>query len=209
VRHIRHSFANQEVPLSDYEHLVAGMPGDDPDDHRHAAAAVARAPATIVTANLADFPAEPLAALGVSVVGPDDYPPWVRAGLKVWSDLSESATRFVTGSPRLAATGGAHWDGSAPLFSQFQCFLIYLAGTQPTHCDSSTVLRIRRLGVRIPPSARKCWSQACDAAFESIHPKFVWGHPSSALSFLSDQIVTTRRVGSRARRSSGSDVTAC
>ena len=35
--------------------------------------AVARAPATIIAANLADFPAEPLAALGASVVSPDDY----------------------------------------------------------------------------------------------------------------------------------------
>jgi hypothetical protein len=71
--HIRDSFAGQEVPRSDYEHLVAEMPGDDPDDHPHAAVAVARAPATIISANLADFPAEPLAALGVSVVSPDDY----------------------------------------------------------------------------------------------------------------------------------------
>lgn len=59
----------REVPRPDYAHLVSDMPGDDPDEHRHAAAAVARTPATIVTANLADFPAEHLAALGVSVVG--------------------------------------------------------------------------------------------------------------------------------------------
>lgn len=70
---IRDTFAGQEVPRADYEHLIADMPGKDPDDHCHAAAAVARAPATIITANLADFPAEPLAALGVSVASPDDY----------------------------------------------------------------------------------------------------------------------------------------
>lgn len=49
------------------------MPGRDPADHPHAAAAVARAPSTIVTANTADFPSTPLAELGVIVLRPDDY----------------------------------------------------------------------------------------------------------------------------------------
>jgi len=70
---IRASFAGQDVPRQDYETLIASMPGDDPDDHPHAAAAVARAPATIITENVADFPTKPLAARGVTVRRPNDY----------------------------------------------------------------------------------------------------------------------------------------
>lgn len=70
---IRETFAGQDVPRADYGHLIAEMPGDDLDDHTHAAAAVARAPAAIVTANAVDFPPAQLAAMGVTVVGPDDY----------------------------------------------------------------------------------------------------------------------------------------
>lgn len=70
---IRHGFTGQDVPRRDYEHLIAAMPGKDPDDHPHAAAAAARAPAIIITAKTADFPAEPLAKFGVSVRRPDDY----------------------------------------------------------------------------------------------------------------------------------------
>ena len=71
--HVRAAFAGQDVAHSEYEHLIATMPGDDLDDHLHAAAAVARAPTTIITANVRDFPAAPLEALGVSVRRPDDY----------------------------------------------------------------------------------------------------------------------------------------
>ncbi len=54
---IRAAFADQEVPRQTYSHLIAGMPGDDAADHQHAAAAVAIAPAILLTANLKDFPA--------------------------------------------------------------------------------------------------------------------------------------------------------
>ncbi len=70
---IRASFAGQDVPRQDYETLIASMPGEDPDDHPHAAAAAARAPATIITENVADFPTKPLAARGVTVRRPNDY----------------------------------------------------------------------------------------------------------------------------------------
>lgn len=70
---VRRAFADQEVLRSEYDHLIGTMPGKDPDDHPHAAAAVARAPATIVTANTADFPAESLTEFGVRVQRPDDY----------------------------------------------------------------------------------------------------------------------------------------
>lgn len=71
--HIRSAFVDREVLRDEYDHLTATMTGDDPDDHLHAAAAVARAPATIITENVRDFPAVPLGGLGVSVLRPDDY----------------------------------------------------------------------------------------------------------------------------------------
>ncbi|MGW2083905.1 hypothetical protein [Streptomyces sp. NPDC001880] len=49
------------------------MPGDDPDDRHHAAAVVAAGANTLITWNLADFPAGELAARGVRVVDPDSY----------------------------------------------------------------------------------------------------------------------------------------
>jgi len=70
---IQEFFADARIELSAYEHLINRMPGNDPDDHPHMAAAVAAGANTLVTANLGDFPAEPLAALGVRVVGPDVY----------------------------------------------------------------------------------------------------------------------------------------
>ena len=70
---IRAAFAGQDVARDDYEHLIGSMPGKDPDDHVHAAAAVVRAPCVILTRNVKDFPAEPLAARGVTVCEPDEY----------------------------------------------------------------------------------------------------------------------------------------
>lgn len=52
---IRAAFVGQDVPRDAYEHLIASMPGDDMDDHAHAAAAVVRAPCVILTRNLKDF----------------------------------------------------------------------------------------------------------------------------------------------------------
>jgi predicted nucleic acid-binding protein len=70
---IREYFAESEVPESAYHHLIEQMPGRDPDDQVHMAAAVAGRAAAIVTWNLADFPAEALAAYRVRVCTPDDY----------------------------------------------------------------------------------------------------------------------------------------
>lgn len=70
---IRAVFPDGRVDRSTYEHLVHDMPGEDPDDHPHAAAAVSVAPSVLLTANIADFPAERLERLGVSVQHPDDY----------------------------------------------------------------------------------------------------------------------------------------
>jgi predicted nucleic acid-binding protein len=70
---IREYFADSEVPEPAYVHLIEQMPGKDPDDRVHMAAAVAGHAAAIVTWNLADFPAEDLASRGVRVCTPDDY----------------------------------------------------------------------------------------------------------------------------------------
>ena len=73
VSQIRSTFKGQQILRTDYEHLIAEMPGHDQDDHVHAAAAVAAAPSTLLTANTKDFPAAELAARGVTVRRPDDY----------------------------------------------------------------------------------------------------------------------------------------
>ena len=70
---IRECFAEGEVPESAYAHLVAQMPGGDPDDRIHMAAAIAGGAEAIITWNQADFPAGPLADHGVRVCRPDEY----------------------------------------------------------------------------------------------------------------------------------------
>lgn len=40
---IRTAFVGQDIPRLEYELLIPGMPGHDPDDRVHATAAVARA----------------------------------------------------------------------------------------------------------------------------------------------------------------------
>jgi len=49
------------------------MPGDDPDDRHHSAAAVAAGVGALITWNLSDFPEEDLASRGVRVIDPDSY----------------------------------------------------------------------------------------------------------------------------------------
>jgi predicted nucleic acid-binding protein len=70
---IRDFFAESEVGLAEYEHLVAEMVGKDPADREHMAAAIAGGAEVILTWNRRDFPATPLAARGVRVVDPDTY----------------------------------------------------------------------------------------------------------------------------------------
>lgn len=70
---VRKFFPDSEVPFDSYADLVAGMPGKDPDDRVHMAAAVAGRATHIVTHNLADFPAARLAEHGVTVMDPDTY----------------------------------------------------------------------------------------------------------------------------------------
>lgn len=70
---IRRFFAECEVKESEYAHLVGVMPGDDPDDRHHAAAALVGGAGILITWNLDDFPAEGLAERGLRVLDPDSY----------------------------------------------------------------------------------------------------------------------------------------
>jgi predicted nucleic acid-binding protein len=70
---IREFFPESQVPEGEHARLVAAMPGQDPDDRHHMAAAIAGGASAIVTWNLADFPAGDLAEHGVQVIDPDEY----------------------------------------------------------------------------------------------------------------------------------------
>lgn len=70
---IRSFFAEGHIPREDYAHLVASMPGDDPDDHLHMAAAIAGHADVIVTSDGHDYPRLELARHGIRVLTPDEY----------------------------------------------------------------------------------------------------------------------------------------
>lgn len=71
--HIRTSFADTCVSEDSYKELLAELEGPDPDDLHHIAAAIAGGADTLITWNLADFPAEILGAHGVTATPPDAY----------------------------------------------------------------------------------------------------------------------------------------
>jgi hypothetical protein len=64
-------------------------------------------------------------------------------------------TRFGTGGARPAATEATYCDESIRLSSDFHWLWLYSGGTGGADWDGGTLLRIRRLGFRIPPSAQK------------------------------------------------------
>jgi hypothetical protein len=70
---IRQFFPEGCVAEEAYRHLVSEMPGQDPDDRHHMAAAVAGEASVILTWNRDDFPAETLAGRGIRVMDPDEY----------------------------------------------------------------------------------------------------------------------------------------
>lgn len=70
---IREFFPESEITEAGYSPQVDAMPGNDADDRQHMAAAVFGHAKVIVTWNLADFPAQPLEALGLRVTDPDQY----------------------------------------------------------------------------------------------------------------------------------------
>lgn len=59
--------------VAGYEGLIAGLSLPDPDDRHVLAAAIHGSAETIVTYNLADFPADTLAAHGVQAQHPDEF----------------------------------------------------------------------------------------------------------------------------------------
>ncbi len=51
---IREFFADSRVESSAYEHLIDEMPGNDPDDHHHMAAAIGGRATVLITENIKD-----------------------------------------------------------------------------------------------------------------------------------------------------------
>ena len=94
---IREYFADSEVLEHTYADLIDQMPGKDPDDRVHMAAAVAGRAAAIVTWNLADFPASELASQGVRVCTPDDY---LCDLLEAWPDEVLNSVVRLAGEKR-------------------------------------------------------------------------------------------------------------
>ncbi|XKK36892.1 PIN domain-containing protein [Nocardiopsis sp. ARC36] len=70
---IREYFSESCVPEDDYASLTDTMPGGDPDDRHHMAAAIAGRAHTLLTWDRGDFPPAPLAELGLRIVDPDTY----------------------------------------------------------------------------------------------------------------------------------------
>ncbi|MFF4189568.1 putative toxin-antitoxin system toxin component, PIN family [Nonomuraea sp. NPDC001831] len=91
---IREFFADSRVSEDDYKHLIDQMEGPDLDDRHHMAAAIAGHARTLVTWNVADFPAAFLGRHGVSVSAPDAY---------LCSLLSRSPREVLSVLARMAA----------------------------------------------------------------------------------------------------------
>lgn len=70
---IRTGFAASFVPERSYQQQLGELDGPDPDDLHHMAAAIAGGADTLITWNLADFPAAALAPHGIAVSAPDSY----------------------------------------------------------------------------------------------------------------------------------------
>ncbi|MCC6434749.1 MAG: PIN domain-containing protein [Acidimicrobiales bacterium] len=70
---IRETFEDLRIEPSTYRHRIDTMPGPDPDDHVHSAAAVAAEVDALVTNDENGFPIDELAELGVRVIDPDTY----------------------------------------------------------------------------------------------------------------------------------------
>jgi hypothetical protein len=96
--HIRAGFADAFVAEAEYKHLLAVLDGPDPDDLHHAAAAVVGRADTLITWNLADFPADALAAHGIAVTKPDPY--LCALSERYPDELRATITRMAAGKRR-------------------------------------------------------------------------------------------------------------
>ena len=70
---IRNAFPNNEIPRSKYQDLIDQMPGNDPDDWLHSAAAIAGAAKILLTRDTSGFPEKTLARLGLRVTNVDQF----------------------------------------------------------------------------------------------------------------------------------------
>jgi hypothetical protein len=68
---IRRAFPHGEIDRRAYAHLIGTRTGPDPDDHVHAAAAIAGEATVLLTSNVRDYPAHDLG--DVRVETPDRY----------------------------------------------------------------------------------------------------------------------------------------
>jgi len=71
--HMREAIPDWEVPEEAWRACSGGLSLPDPDDVHVLAAALAGHADCIVTANLKDFPAEAVGALGIEVIHPDQF----------------------------------------------------------------------------------------------------------------------------------------
>lgn len=73
IEGVRATFPRGEVSPDAYRDMVAQMPGEDPDDRLHTAAAVAAGATHLLTNDPAGFPADEIARLGPVVQTADAY----------------------------------------------------------------------------------------------------------------------------------------
>jgi len=70
---IRQAFPSGRIVPDDYESIIETVPGPDPDDRVHGAAALAGGATALITANLRHFDGEFFADHGVIVETPESY----------------------------------------------------------------------------------------------------------------------------------------
>jgi predicted nucleic acid-binding protein len=90
---IREFFPEGRVAEKEYANLIADMPGRDPDDRQHMAAAVAAGVGAIITWNRAHFPEVALARWGIRVMDPDEYLCQLVADLP--QEIAQAAVRLA------------------------------------------------------------------------------------------------------------------
>jgi hypothetical protein len=71
---IREAFPDGEIPRKAYEHLIDQMPGPDPDDHVHSAAAIGGHANILLTRDAKGFPQTALRKRGLRVTTVDQFP---------------------------------------------------------------------------------------------------------------------------------------